>query len=227
MPHGEAQSKTETEAKTSVHSEEFKREAVKLVYDQQLSVAEAARNLGIHPNLLRSWKRRIEAENEETVTHGGRTDGDGTAASRESSAANGARHIKKSGGLLRERKELRFDFIEKHREEWPVKVMCEVLEVSRSGFYAWRSRPESERSKHHRELVAEVKKIHDDRDMKFYGSPRVHGELVARGKACSQNTVARLMRAHGLAAKNEEKVPSHHRLGAFASCGGKRAESRV
>ncbi len=48
------------------HSEEFKQEAVKLVFDQQLSVAEAARNLGIHPNLLRSWKRRFEAENEDT-----------------------------------------------------------------------------------------------------------------------------------------------------------------
>ena len=47
------------------HSEEFKREAVKLVFDQQLSVAEAARNLGIHPNLLRNWKRRFEAENED------------------------------------------------------------------------------------------------------------------------------------------------------------------
>ncbi len=48
------------------HSEEFKREAVKLISDQQLSVAEAARNLGIHATLLRSWKQRIEAENDET-----------------------------------------------------------------------------------------------------------------------------------------------------------------
>ena len=47
------------------HSEEFKREAVKLVTDQQVSVAEAARNLGIHPNLLRSWKQRMEAESED------------------------------------------------------------------------------------------------------------------------------------------------------------------
>ena len=47
------------------HSEEFKQEAVKLVFDQQLSVAEAARNLGIHPNLLRNWKRRFEAEHED------------------------------------------------------------------------------------------------------------------------------------------------------------------
>lgn len=83
--------------------------------------------------------------------------------------------------------------------------MCEVLEVSRSGFYAWRSRPESERSKHQQDLVAEIRRIHADRDMKSYGSPRVHQELAARGKSCSENTVAALMRAHGLAAKTRKK----------------------
>ena len=56
--------KPKAKPKRRTHSEEFKREAVKLVFEQQLSVAEAARNLGIHPNLLRSWKRRLEAENE-------------------------------------------------------------------------------------------------------------------------------------------------------------------
>jgi len=83
--------------------------------------------------------------------------------------------------------------------------MCEVLEVSRSGFYAWRSRPESERSKHHRELVSEIKSIYAHRSMRCYGSPRMHRELVARGKPCSRNTVARLMRAHGLAAKTRRR----------------------
>ena len=83
--------------------------------------------------------------------------------------------------------------------------MCEVLEVSRSGFYAWRSRPESKRSKHHRELIEEIRKIHGDRDMKSYGSPRVHKELLARGIDCSENTVATLMRSHGLAAKTRRK----------------------
>ena len=43
------------------HSEEFKREAVKLVTDQGYSVAEAARNLGVHVNLLRTWKRKFAA----------------------------------------------------------------------------------------------------------------------------------------------------------------------
>jgi len=48
------------------HSEEFKREAVKLLTDQELSLAEVARNLGLHPNLLRKWKQQIEGENEDT-----------------------------------------------------------------------------------------------------------------------------------------------------------------
>ena len=58
--------KTTPKRRRRRHSEEFKREAVKLVFDQQLSVAEAARNLGIHANLLRSWKQRFEAEDGDT-----------------------------------------------------------------------------------------------------------------------------------------------------------------
>ena len=83
--------------------------------------------------------------------------------------------------------------------------MCEVLEVSRSGFYAWRSRPESQRSKYHRELLREIRTIHADRNMQSYGSPRVHRELLARGKTCSENTVAALMRRHGLAARTRKR----------------------
>ena len=49
------------------HSEEFKREAVRLVTEQGYSVAEASRNLGVNPNLLRTWKEKLEAE-EESLT---------------------------------------------------------------------------------------------------------------------------------------------------------------
>lgn len=100
---------------------------------------------------------------------------------------------------------MRFEFIEQHREEWPITVMCRVLEVSRSGFYAWRVRPESARSQRHQELVAEMEEIHADRDLKNYGSPRMRDELVSRGHTVSENTVARLMRAHGLRAAGGRK----------------------
>ena len=74
-------------------------------------------------------------------------------------------------------------------------MMCDVLEVSRNGFYAWRKRPKSARAARHCELLAEIKTIHGDRDMKCYGSPRMCEELVARGKACSENTVAKRWRS--------------------------------
>lgn len=77
--------------------------------------------------------------------------------------------------------------------------------MSRSGFYAWRSRPESQRSKHHHTLIKEIKNIYTDRDMKSYGSPRVHRELLSRGIECSENTVAKVMHKHGLAAKTRRK----------------------
>ncbi len=94
--------------------------------------------------------------------------------------------------------------------------MCEVWEASRSGFYAWRKRSESERSKRHRELVTEMKTIHSDRDMRNYGSPRMHRELVARGENCSENTVAKLMRDHGMRSASSRKfrvtTDSNHSL---------------
>jgi len=94
--------------------------------------------------------------------------------------------------------------------------MCEVLEVSRSGFYAWRKRSESERSKRHRELVVEMKTIHGDRDMRSYGSPRMGKELIARGHQVSENTVAKLMRDHGMRSASSRKfrvtTDSNHSL---------------
>ena len=83
--------------------------------------------------------------------------------------------------------------------------MCEVLEVSRNGFYAWGKRVESVRAKRHRELLSEMKTIHADKDMKCYGSPRMHEELAARGWSVSENTVARLMAAHDLRATSAPK----------------------
>jgi putative transposase len=82
--------------------------------------------------------------------------------------------------------------------------MCRVLEVSRSGFYAWRSREPSEADVRREELTAEVKAIHAQVKAR-YGSPRIHAELAANGHACSVNFVARVMREAGIAAKTKRK----------------------
>ena len=82
--------------------------------------------------------------------------------------------------------------------------MCRVLGVSRSGFYAWRSRDASAAEQRREELTEEVKEIHAEVKAR-YGSPRIHAELVGRGHACSVNFVAQVMREAGIAAKTRRK----------------------
>ena len=92
---------------------------------------------------------------------------------------------------------MRFRFIEDRRVDYPVRIMCEVLDVSRAGYYAWRSRPESARSAENRELLADIQQIHSDNRGR-YGSPRIHVELKAQGRGVSRGRVERLMRRHGI-----------------------------
>ena len=92
-----------------------------------------------------------------------------------------------------------FRFIEEHKGQWPVRLLCEALAVSAAGYYAWRQRPRSAREQRRDALLVEVRAIHAEVKAR-YGSPRVHAELVARGHDCCVNTVAKVMREAGIAA---------------------------
>jgi transposase InsO family protein len=78
-----------------------------------------------------------------------------------------------------------------------VALMCRVLEVARSGYYAWRKREPSARARSNERLRLEVRAIYRSARGR-YGSPRVHAELRARGEQVSRKRVARLMRQDGL-----------------------------
>jgi hypothetical protein len=94
---------------------------------------------------------------------------------------------------------MRFRFTD-HRADYPMRVMCGVLDVSPAGYYAWRSRPESRRSAANRELLDHITRVH--RDVRGrYGSPRIHVELQAQGRGVSRGRVERLMPA---------RYPRHH-----------------
>ncbi len=99
---------------------------------------------------------------------------------------------------------MRYDFVERHRGRWPVRLMCRVLHVSPGGYYGWRGRPQSSTAARHDALVVTIKAIHGEVKAR-YGSPRIHAELVARGQPCCVNTVAKLMRREGIAAKTKRK----------------------
>jgi len=92
-----------------------------------------------------------------------------------------------------------FRFIEDHRDAYPVRLMCAVLEVSPAGYYAWRERPVSARASANATLVAEIRQVHRDSGQR-YGSPRVHAVLRTQGRGPSRGRIERLMRRYGIRA---------------------------
>jgi transposase InsO family protein len=103
--------------------------------------------------------------------------------------------------------------VDDQRGNFAVTRLCEVLDVSPSGYYAWRARPVSAREMANRELVDKIKAVHTA-NYETYGSPRVFRELQAQGVACSRNRVARLMRLYHLRAKQVRRYKSTTRRNA-------------
>jgi len=95
---------------------------------------------------------------------------------------------------------VRYQFIDDHRREYPTRRLCRVLEVSASGYYAWRKRLPSAREMANRALVERIARV-QVQARHTYGSPRVHAELCAQGESCGRNRVARLMRQYSLGAR--------------------------
>ena len=99
---------------------------------------------------------------------------------------------------------MRYAFIAAHAIEFSTALMCRVLKVSRSGYYAWHGRPESERNIQNRGLLESIKRVFK-KSRKTYGSPRVHHQLISDGETCSRGRVERLMSANGIRAKQRRK----------------------
>lgn len=94
--------------------------------------------------------------------------------------------------------------MEAQKAYFPIALMCQVLCVSRSGFYAWRHRKPSLRSQENQKLKCQIQQVfHQSRQT--YGSPRLHAELLAQGFAVGRNRVARLMRQLGICARPKRR----------------------
>jgi putative transposase len=102
---------------------------------------------------------------------------------------------------------MRFQFIDENQDEFSVLLMCKRLAVSPSGYYAWRGRPPSAREMANRTLKATIRKVLDESGQ-TYGSPRIYQVMRKMGLLCSENRVARLMRAEGLRAKQARRFRS-------------------
>lgn len=103
---------------------------------------------------------------------------------------------------------MKFAFIKEHLCEFETGIVCEVLEVSRSGYYAWLKRPVSERKQRREELAVKIARVHQ-KSKRRYGSPRVFEALQIQGESVCENTVAGIMKEREIRAKKKRKfVPS-------------------
>jgi len=99
---------------------------------------------------------------------------------------------------------VKFAFVKEHRRVWPVGVICRVLGVTRSGFYAWMRRKPSARQLRREDLAKKIIAAHQA-NPRVYGSPRIHRELVAGGEKVCRHTVARIMSQRRIRARIRRK----------------------
>ncbi len=99
---------------------------------------------------------------------------------------------------------MKFAFVDAEKVHWPIQVLCAMLDVSRSGYYAWRTRPEAPKVKDDAEVVSEIKAAYKV-GRGNYGSPRVVRALRKNGRCIGENRVARLMRHEGIAARKKKR----------------------
>jgi putative transposase len=95
-------------------------------------------------------------------------------------------------------------FIALWRTQHAVSLLCRVLGISRSAYYAWWRRPESRRTRANRRLLVAIRTAHHA-SHSTYGSPRIYAELRAQGERCGRHRIARLMRLHGIRAKQARR----------------------
>jgi putative transposase len=92
---------------------------------------------------------------------------------------------------------MRFERIAAEKASFPIRLMCQLMSVSRSGFYAWLSRPSGNRQKRDAALLHEIRVVHLE-TKRAYGSPRIYRELRARGLRVGRHRIARLMQKANL-----------------------------
>jgi transposase InsO family protein len=110
---------------------------------------------------------------------------------------------------------VRYRFVRDHASRYPVTILCHVLQVPRSGYYAWRRGPESRRAQEDHRLLDHIQTAYRA-SKQTYGSPRIHAQLRQQGERCGKHRIARLMRQQGLVAKQRRKycatTNSQHQL---------------
>ena len=99
---------------------------------------------------------------------------------------------------------MRYQYIREHRQEFSVKRMCQLLGVTRSGYYAWQPEKAGRRALENEVLVEQIR-IEYKTSRQTYGSPRIRASLLRKGVVCGRHRVARLMRREGMSPQKRHR----------------------
>ncbi|WP_447843365.1 IS3 family transposase [Enterobacter asburiae] len=188
------------------YPEEFKIEAVKQVVDRGHSVSSVATRLDITTHSLYAW---IKKYGPDSSTNKEQSDAQAEIRrlQKELKRVIDERDIfKKSRGVLRKAVRLRYAFIRDNACCWPVRLLCRVLDVHPSGFYAWLQQPHSQRHQADLRLTGQIKQFWLESGC-VYGYRKIHLDLRDSGQQCGVNRVWRLMKRAGIKAQVGYRSP--------------------
>ncbi|WP_275256526.1 IS3 family transposase [Klebsiella quasipneumoniae] len=192
------------------YPEEFKIEAVKQVIDRGHSVSSVATRLDITTHSLYDW---IKKYGPDSSTNKEQSDAQAEIRrlQKELKRVTDERDIfKKSRGVLRKAVRLRYAFIRDNSLCWPVRLLCRVLDVHPSGFYAWFKQPYSQRHQVDLRLTGQIKQFWLESGC-VYGYRKIHLDLRDSGQQCGVNRVWRLMNRAGIKAQVGYRSPRAHK----------------
>ncbi|MCZ5728349.1 IS3 family transposase [Escherichia coli] len=189
-------------------SAEFKRESAQLVVDQNYTVADAAKAMDVGLSTMTRWVKQLRDERQ------GKT----PKASPITPEQIEIRELRKKlqriemeneilkKGVLRKAVRLRYAFIRDNTCCWPVRLLCRVLDVHPSGFYAWLQQPHSQRHQADLRLTGQIKQFWLESGC-VYGYRKIHLDLRDSGQQCGVNRVWRLMKRVGIKAQVGYRSP--------------------
>ncbi|WP_407225743.1 IS3 family transposase [Enterobacter hormaechei] len=188
------------------YPEEFKTEAVKQVVDRGYSVASVATRLDITTHSLYAW---IKKYGPDSSTNKEQSDAQAEIRrlQKELKRVTDERDIlKKPRRTSRKAVRLRYAFIRDNSCCWPVRLLCRVLDVHPSGFYAWLQQPHSQRHQADLRLTGQIKQFWLESGC-VYGYRKIHLDLRDSGQQCGVNRVWRLMKRVGIKAQVGYRSP--------------------
>ncbi|EMV4311607.1 IS3 family transposase [Escherichia coli] len=191
-------------------SAEFKRESAQLVVDQNYTVADAAKAMDVGLSTMTRWVKQLRDERQGKIPKA-------SPITPEQIEIRELRKklqriemeneiLKKPRGVLRKTVRLRYAFIRDNARCWPVRLLCRVLDVHPSGFYAWLQQPHSQRHRADLRLTGQIKQFWLESGC-VYGYRKIHLDLRDSGQQCGVNRVWRLMKRVGIKAQVGYRSP--------------------